>query len=433
MKQLYHILIAVTLVCSCTGTEIGDDNIRSIKVDCIDGTRIQLDGNLRTVWNSGDKVSVFFADGKNNCWTYSGSDLSTSGEICGSVAAGTDMEKKTAVYPYNGAMSITGNTVNGISLPSEQMYKRGSYGLAVMYAGSGSDALHFRYATAFIRVSIGGFGAVKSISVKTRCKEKICGTASLDVSSGTLTVTNGADAISISNDGAKPLEKLSGNGYDAFFTIPAGHYSDGFEAEVTDGINNIHKLYYTGSIDLLPGEYITLNGEAVKETSVKLSFHLGGTGNNPFREDFPTNHFSGEDDDKYDKTFHVVYNGAEYAFYFHAEYDKAGYGYYIDNSKGLILGRTGSYIRLPKIENHVLNRVLFTAGSTGSGPYIAATKPGAVPTKSNKVSGYESTTVQGTQYEIRSDISDEDKDYHLVVAGGNACMRDLTFYYKRIR
>lgn len=433
MKRLYHIFLTAMLVSSCTSAVPDGNSIHSLKVDCCSGTKIQLDGDLGTVWNRNDKVSVFFADGKNNCWTYSGNDLSNNGEIRGTCAEGTDIRKKTAVFPYNGAMSISGNIIDGISLPSEQLYKPGSYGFALMYAQSESDALHFKYATAFVRVSIGGFGAVNSISVKARGGEKISGTASLNISDGSLSVSKGADVIYVRSNGSQPMEKLGGNGYEVFIAVPAGNYSDGFEVELTDGLSNRHILYYTGNLSLQPGEYITLNGESVKETSIKLSFHLGGTSNNPFKEDFPTTKFSGTDDDKYDKTFHMMYNGVEYEFYFHAEYDKAGYGYYIDGQKGLILGRAGAYIRLPKMDKHVFNRIIFTAGSTGSGPYIAVTEPGAVPSKSDKVSGYESSTVQGTQYEVKSDVSDESKDYHLVVNGGNVCMRDITFYYKRTK
>ena len=202
MRLLNIFAIASLLLFSCTTAEI--DEIHGVGLDdtmpetiyaAIDSdiTRIELNEELQTVWSAGDEVSVFYRSNANNRYAYTG----TSGERNGTLTRKTNTSGSqtiadiVSVYPYNASytLSASAETVD-ITLPTEQHYRDGSYGVGdniMAYAGD-SDNFYYKSLCGWLRIQLCGAKSVKSIALRGNNNEVLAGKATLDYKSMELTL-----------------------------------------------------------------------------------------------------------------------------------------------------------------------------------------------------------------------------------------------------
>ena len=107
-KSILSVLVAMVMV-ACTKDSVEDVNSvelsapDQITVGFADDTRIELNGEGKTVWTQGDYASVFYRSNANQKWQYQGE----TGERIGAlkrVAVGTktaDISRVVVVYPYS--------------------------------------------------------------------------------------------------------------------------------------------------------------------------------------------------------------------------------------------------------------------------------------------------------------------------------------------
>ena len=95
-------------------------------------TRVQLNEEKKTVWTSGDKVSVFHFSDANRKWQYQGKtgERVADFKLVSSPVSGKTTEKVVVVYPYRDDYSIDTDTYKvRVYLPADQTYLKDSYGL----------------------------------------------------------------------------------------------------------------------------------------------------------------------------------------------------------------------------------------------------------------------------------------------------------------
>ena len=139
MKKLLLFMFAALAFAACEQAPIEEQSaIRQETPETItvgfegDDTRIQLNKAQKTVWNSGDEVSVFYRSNGNQKWQYKGEDgvrqatLSRVQNATGSAS----ITKTVVVYPYDETYWLnTDSYCIEATTPATQHYAVDSYGV----------------------------------------------------------------------------------------------------------------------------------------------------------------------------------------------------------------------------------------------------------------------------------------------------------------
>ena len=170
-----------------------------------DNTRIQLQ-NGKTVWNSGDQVSVFYLSNANQKWQYTGETGSRTAELK-RVDAGTatrELDNVVVVYPYNEAYYINPKSCNiKASLPAVQSYLKDSYGLGgnIMISQSEYNQFSLKSVCGWLKLQLTGNGEkISSITLRGNNGEQVAG--ELYINSADATALLAADMGSADDNNA---------------------------------------------------------------------------------------------------------------------------------------------------------------------------------------------------------------------------------------
>ena len=193
-------------------------------------TRASLDGSTKKVsFDANDKISILSAKNTNTQFTTSagGASATFSGTA-------TDDSKFYAVYPYTAGLTLSGDVISGIVIPTNQWNSNWGNGGAysgwdpkapIAYATTTGSSLTFHNACAILKVTITGYGmwAIFTISAN----EPLAGTFSLDTSTGTLTPTSGSTTVAVGTDFSYTncFETQGGN-KTAYIAIAPGTYTN---------------------------------------------------------------------------------------------------------------------------------------------------------------------------------------------------------------
>ena len=197
MKRLFSILaVAVIAFAACT-TDVTEDVAvklpETLTVSFEEGSRIQLNEG-KTVWTTGDLVSVFYRSDANQQWQFQGVTGDRSGNLrrVSTPEATTKLSKVVAVYPYNKNYYINPETCNiEATLPAEQTYLKDSYGLDgnILVSASEFNQLYMRNVLGWLKIQLKGEGQiVKKITLKGNNSEQVAGLIYIDSSDATATL-----------------------------------------------------------------------------------------------------------------------------------------------------------------------------------------------------------------------------------------------------
>ena len=170
------------------------------------------------------------------------------------------------IYPSSIVTDLTYDTEGyiGIEMPSVQKYHPTSFaeGSAIMCGYSETQTLNLTNLCAAVRVNVKGTEDIVSASVIS-VSTPLCGKFRLNPGNGHLKLVEGVNEINLE---FTENIKLTENGVDFFFTIPAGNYSEGisFYFKRADGRNleciwrpqttlEAGKLYSFNDVDYVPG------------------------------------------------------------------------------------------------------------------------------------------------------------------------------------
>ena len=229
-------------------------------------TRATLNGSTKKVsFDANDKISILSAKNTNTQFTTSagGASATFSGTA-------TDDSKFYAVYPYTSGLTLSGDVISGVVIPtsqwnsgwnSESNYSGWDPKAPIAYATTTGSSLTFHNACAILKVTFPEAGTYGRFTISAN--EPLAGTFSLDTSTGTLTPTSGSTTVTVGN----PSDFYSGictdmNGKTVYVAIAPGTYTgfnlhlyneDGDDKSQTKSTSvtfEAGKIYDLGSYDL---------------------------------------------------------------------------------------------------------------------------------------------------------------------------------------
>lgn len=191
MRRLLLSTLSILLFVACS-RHSGNEEIISPTTTTIfasfetpNDTRIELNESLKTVWNAGDRVSVFDSSAENIEGRYQGE----SGDRGGAIVIPNALTGEAVIlYPYNSGYKFDADKQYiECNVPNTQTYKRGSYGVdGNMMVASGSTTEDFLLKSLYgwLRVELTGEDrVVESISVHSGNNESMAGAAVIDAQS----------------------------------------------------------------------------------------------------------------------------------------------------------------------------------------------------------------------------------------------------------
>ena len=166
MRKYIHSLLAFAAIVSFASCSSEDNNIAengdntkvmtftATQEDNAPATRTAISSTNKKaiVWKSGDQISVL--DGsENNQFTLKSGEETNSATFGGTAAASATTY--TAVYPYQSGATLSGNSVNNVTLKATQTATPGSFDktTALMMAQGNSTNLAFKNAVGYVKVT----------------------------------------------------------------------------------------------------------------------------------------------------------------------------------------------------------------------------------------------------------------------------------------
>ena len=164
-------------------------------------TRATLSGKSVS-FDANDKISILSAKNTNTQFTTSagGASATFSGTA-------TDDSKFYAVYPYTDGLTLSGDVISGIVIPTSQWnsgwHSTSNYSgwdpkAPIAYATTTGSSLTFHNACAILKVTFPQAHTYGRFTISAN--EPLAGTFSLDTSTGTLTPTSGSTTVTVGTD-----------------------------------------------------------------------------------------------------------------------------------------------------------------------------------------------------------------------------------------
>ncbi len=206
-------------------------------------TKVYADEKLRILWNKDDCVSIFNKSTYNRQYRFKGGDgdnsggmeaLPTSGPVTGNELTGI-----YAVYPYRESTTVSDEGIITTSIPTEQAFKDGSFGIGAntMVSSTDDNKLKFKNVGGYLSFKFYGKDvSVSSITLKTNNGELIAGDCTVDMSGGlpesSLLADRATDAVTLTCDPPIVLPKEKEEAVMAVFVLFPGTMSGGFTITV---------------------------------------------------------------------------------------------------------------------------------------------------------------------------------------------------------
>lgn len=230
-------------------------------------TRATLNGSTKKVFfDANDEISILSAKNTNTKFT-----TSAGGASADFTGTATDDSKFYAVYPYTAGLTLSGDVISGIVIPTSQWNSGWNSGsdfsgwdpkAPIAYATTEGSSLTFHNACAILKVTFPNAGIMGRFTISAN--EPLAGTFSLDTSTGTLTPTSGSTTVTVGD----PEDFMSGSGIytdcskTVYVAIAPGTYT-GFNLHIYNDLSQdksktkstsvtfeAGKIYDLGSYDL---------------------------------------------------------------------------------------------------------------------------------------------------------------------------------------
>ncbi len=211
MKKYIFMAVAGMLALSSCSSDDNDQTVQDIPRQMTftagfgDGgvTRATLNGSTKKVsFVDNDQISILSSKNTNTAFTTSsgGASATFSGEA-------TPDSKFYAVYPYTDGLTLSGNVIQGVKIPTDQWNDdAGNWGedgwdssAPIAYATTTGSSLTFHNLCAILKMKLCEENTFAW--VKVSADQNLAGTFSLDTSTGTLTATSGSKTLTAGDTG----------------------------------------------------------------------------------------------------------------------------------------------------------------------------------------------------------------------------------------
>ena len=189
MKHTIILAVALALFASCEKDDASRIEPRGGSPKTIEAvidttSRIELNADGKSVWSSGDKVSVFYKTMGNECYRFTGKTGAFDGVL--EWQSGKKSEEQTdkvvGVYPYSEATTIRRDGTVKFVIPDRQQYARESFGAGsslMIGTSDNSPQMYFRNVMGWLKVSLTGDATIAKIVLKGNMNEPLTGLATV--------------------------------------------------------------------------------------------------------------------------------------------------------------------------------------------------------------------------------------------------------------
>ena len=207
-----------------------------------------------------DKISILSVKNTNTQFT-----TSAGGASADFTGTATDDSKFYAVYPYTADLTLSGDVISGVVIPTDQWNSNwnseGNFSgwdpkAPIAYATTTGSSLTFHNACAILKVTFPNAGVYGRFTISAI--EPLAGTFSLDTSTGTLTPTSGSTTVTVGD----PSDIYSGictyfSGKTVYVAIAPGTYT-GFKLHLYNEDNKDKPITKSGSVTFEAGKIYDL-------------------------------------------------------------------------------------------------------------------------------------------------------------------------------
>lgn len=244
MKRILAFACLVAIAAGCVREEVQEPLDAGHKIYARitgDETKVQLNSARKTVWTTGDQITVLgeYSGYNKSDWTFDGQTGDRDGSfsrISYGTYSGIDFEDKYhAIYgPYDGLNMIDGRLVLFSEVLAAQTYVPGSYGLQanVMY-GTSNDGTDFRFINmlGYLRLSLTGDKVVDRIVLSGNKGETLAGDFYFFTDDFQTLHWNGNSSRQIVLDCGDGVQ-LTDEPVDFYFVLPPMDFESGISVEV---------------------------------------------------------------------------------------------------------------------------------------------------------------------------------------------------------
>ena len=202
-------------------------------------TTATVDVTINT-FAANDEISILSAKNTNTKFT-----TSAGGATATFSGTAVNDEKFYAVYPYTDGLTLSGDVISGVVIPSDQWNalwadddETSSWDpkAPIAYATTTGSSLQFHNLCAILKI-IPYWGGDGWITISA--DQYLAGTFSLDTSTGTLTATAGSTSVTIGSSSGI-MKRVMGDGPYLYIAIAPGEYTN-FKVRTADVYGNKEK------------------------------------------------------------------------------------------------------------------------------------------------------------------------------------------------
>ena len=209
-------------------------------------TKVYVDENVKILWDEDDRITIF------NKYTYNQEYrfLGETGDNAGGFrkvpkddefVARNDINNVYAVYPYLETTKISNEEVMTITLPSEQVYREGSFGPGanVMTSATEDNMLRFKNVGGYLVLKFYGEGvSISSIKLEGNNGELISGKSTITQTVGgnpTVQMSSTAEtSVMLTCETPVELGATKEEATQFWLVVPPTSFTGGFTLTVTD-------------------------------------------------------------------------------------------------------------------------------------------------------------------------------------------------------
>lgn len=248
-----------------SAASLGDDVFyASVESNSAPDTKVYIDEDIKILWDEEDLISIFNKTTLNQKFMFAGETGDNAGffnRVSSPSGTGSPLGYICAVYPYLSTTSMSSTGVLSLTLPAEQPYREGTFGLGAntMVSATETNTLDFKNVGGYLALKFYGDDVkVASIKLEGNNGERLSGKATVRPSIGSnpnITMSSTA-GTSITLKCEEPVQ-VGTTKEDAtifWMVTPPTNFTKGFKLTVTDPDGNVF----------------------VKETSANLSIDRNG-------------------------------------------------------------------------------------------------------------------------------------------------------------
>lgn len=206
-------------------------------------TKVYVDEKIKMHWNEGDLISMFNKRTLNQEYRFEGKTGDNAGKfekVSAPFGTGNSLDFLCAVYPYKSSTKISNDDVLTLTLPAEQVYQEGSFGLGAntMVSVTEDNPLMFKNVGGYLVLKFYGKDvSISSIKLEGNNGEKLSGTANMTPVIGEvpkITLSDDkATSITLTCDKPVELDESKENSTIFWMVVPPTNFSKGFKLTVT--------------------------------------------------------------------------------------------------------------------------------------------------------------------------------------------------------